>query len=348
MSISIGTWFVADSKENETAFPQVGGRSSTLAFQDVYWRCVACFYVTSGTNNPRARHVFYTNTQIRSVDGFDMQALFDRLGVKVIQLPITYRLPRDKAQSWGNQFYILDVIKHIAGNASTEKFIILDSDCIWNSSVEKLSNALDEFGCITYTLGGKVHEINSAINGVTRQQMRVALNDWQNIESKPGENEGVEYNGGELFAATHSECKILASMIDDLWQWQSGQPNKRGFLEEAHFLSILYAARGYKNFTANPFIKRMWTTFKFNNIEKKDLEIDIWHLPAEKKSGFRAAFRQLVDGKLPDDPSRLRTYFARTMGIPRRSAGKFVADASRKINEKALAFLGAKTGLRTE
>jgi hypothetical protein len=140
----------------------------------------------------------------------------------------------------------------------------------------------------------------------------------------------------------HSECKILASMIDGLWQWQSGQPNIRGFLEEAHFLSILYAARGYKNFTANPFIKRMWTTFKVNNIEKKDLGIDIWHLLAEKKSGFRAAFRQLVDGKMPDDPARLSTYFARTMGIPRRSAAKFVADASRKINEKALAFLGAR------
>jgi len=267
--------------------------------------------------------------------------------VEVIQLPITYRLPRDRVQSWGNQFYILDVIKHIAGNASTEKFIILDSDCVWNSSVEKLSAALDEFGCITYTLGDEEHEPNSAINGITRRQMRTALNDWQHIESKPGEDERVEYNGGELFAATHSECKILASMIDDLWQWQSGQQNKRGFLEEAHFLSILYAARGYKNFTANPYIKRMWTTFKVNNIEKKDLEIDIWHLPAEKKSGFRAAFRQLVDGNLPDDPSRLSTYFARAMGIPRRSAGKFVTDASRKINEKTIAFLSAKNGLRT-
>lgn len=347
MDISIGTWFVADSKENETAFPQVGERSSMTAFQNVYWRCIACFYVTSVAYNPRARHVFYTNTDIGSVDGFDMQALFDRLDVEVIQLPITYRPPPDKAKFWGNQFYILDVIKHIAGNPSTEKFIILDSDCIWNSTVENLSNALDEFGCVVYTLGSEEYEINAAINGITRKQMRVALNDWQKSENKLDEDVPVEYNGGELFAATQSECKILASMIDDLWQWQSGPPEKMGFLEEAHFLSILYAARGYKNFTANPFIKRMWTTFKFNNIEKKDLDLDIWHLPAEKKSGFRTAFRQLVDGKLPDDQPRLKTYFARTMGIPRRSAGKFVADASRKIYEKALAFLGAKIDLRT-
>jgi hypothetical protein len=348
MRISIGTWFVADSKENETAFPQVGQRSSTLAFQDVYWRCVACFYVTSVANNPHARHVFYTNTHIRHVDGFDMQGLFDRLDVEVIQLPITYRLPRDKARSWGNQFYILDIIKHMAGNPSTDKFVILDSDCIWNSSAEKLSSALDECGCLMYTLGNEEFETNAAINGITRQQMRAALNDWQGT-STPGasaEAEGVEYNGGELFAATHAECKVLASMIDDLWQWQSGQPDKKGFLEEAHFLSILYAARGYKTSTANPFIKRMWTAFKFNNVEKKDLGIDIWHLPCEKKSGFRTAFGQLADGKLPDDPSRLSAYFAHTMGIPRRSTGKFVADASRKINEKAQAFVGARIGLR--
>lgn len=347
MDISIGTWFVADSEDNETAFPQVGERSSTLAFQDVYWRCVACFYVTSVANNPRARHVFYTNAPLRSVDGFDMQVLLDRLGVEVIQLPITYRLPRDQAKFWGNQFYILDIIKHIAGNRSTEKFVILDSDCVWNSGVEKLSDALDEFGCITYTLDNEVHEATSTINGITRQQMWAALNDWQNMQGKPMEDERIEYNGGELFAATHSECKLLASMIDDLWQWQAGKQDIRGFLEEAHFLSILYAARGYPNYTANPFIKRMWTTFKFNNIEEKDLELDIWHLPSEKKSGFRTAFQQLAGGKLSDDPALLSAYFARTMGIPRRGAGKFVADASRKINEKTLAYLGAKIGLRT-
>jgi hypothetical protein len=344
MSISIGTWFVADVKENETAFPQVGGHSSSHAFQDVYWRCVACFYVTSVANNPDARHVFYTNTSIRSVDGFDMQALFDRLGVEVIQLPITYRLPRDKASSWGNQFYILDIIKHIAGHPSTDKFIVLDSDCIWNASADNLSRALDQFGCVVYTLGSEEFELHSVINGITRQQMGAALDAWQNAKGQRGSADHVEYDGGELFAATAAECQRLAAMIDDLWQWQLAQPNIRGFLEEAHFLSILYAARGYQNFTANPYIKRMWTTFQFNNLVKEDLKLDIWHLPAEKKSGFRAAFRQLADGKLPNDPSGLSAYFARAMGIPRRSAGKFVADASRKVNEKALALLGTQSG----
>lgn len=56
------------------------------------------------------------------------------------------------------------------------------------------------------------------------------------------------------------------------------------FNEEAHFLSYLF----YKNTiqgggAANKYIKRMWNAPDFYNIQKEDVDLAIWHLPAGKQ-----------------------------------------------------------------
>lgn len=327
MDLTIATWFIADTPETATAFPQVGANSATPEFQKVYWKSIVGFYATSKAHNPTASHLFFSNCALPVIDGLNVADYLAALQVETITLDITYRLPRTVAKDWGNQFYILDIIKFAAEHIQTKSIVVLDSDCVWNRSADQMRSAIERFGCLTYVLGLDAYGPEERINGVTRQEMKEALLSWKLIPQQSAQNFRLEYCGGEIFAATQKECKRLASVLDDLWA------HGKGFREEAHFLSIVYAALGYAMGTADPFIKRMWTTFKHNNIHITDAELTVWHLPAEKKSGFLELFENLRDGRL--SPVGLTGSLGRIMGIPRRGVRKFARDFANKVVEHA-------------
>ena len=342
---SIATWFVADKPGEETSFPQVGGMSSSTGFQDIYWRCVTCFFNSSLRYNVGAHHLFFTNTDIPIVDGVNLADLFLSLGIQIIHLPITFRLPSGQANSWGNQFYILDIIKYVAANKCQDNLIVLDCDCVWTMTAEPISEAISRHGCLTYTLNGEHHPWDASINGATRQEMATTLHRWTSargidapvsVQNAPC----IHYHGGELFAATKQVCCDLAVLTESLWCWwlEAGSGG-RGIKEEAHFLSILYASQSYSNYTANVFIKRIWTTFRVRNSKQSDCDLAIWHLPAEKKTGFRRLFREITGRRreawaaAPEQD--YKKMLGRILGIPRRGPKKLFLDICQKSTERA-------------
>ena len=351
---AIATWFVADKPGEETSFPQVGGQSSSIKFQNIYWRCVACFFASSLQSNPTATHLFFTNAEIPVVDGVDLAGLFRSWQVQVIHLPLTYRLPPGVSKAWGNQLYILDIIKYMAANPCSDEIIVLDSDCVWTTTAEPISKAISKYGCLTYTLNDEHYAWDAPINGVTRQEMSDALRRWTadcDIAA-PAElqNGPIQYHGGEIFAATREVCCDLSLLIDSLWHWwlKTG-PERCGIKEEAHFLSILYALRSYPSYTANPFIKRIWTTFLLSNKTLSDLDLAIWHVPAEKKTGFARLFREITGTRREawataprQDYNKMQAGF---LGIPRRYAMKFFSDLFLKLAEKGRGIFRAASTL---
>lgn len=123
----IGTWLHAEPKGAESRYPQVGGASSSSAFQDVYWRCVMLFFASSVRHNPSATHrLFTTVPSVPDVGSFSTSAFLKRLNVEVIQVPFTYLPPPGYYGAWRNQFYILDIIKYLdAHGAPDEQYVIL-------------------------------------------------------------------------------------------------------------------------------------------------------------------------------------------------------------------------------
>lgn len=330
---AICTWFVADTSQQATYFPQVAGHSDNIELQAVYWRCSVCFFASSLLLNPGQPHIFFTNCDLPTIDGLDLEQLFRRWGVQVVHLPITYRLPEGTVTSWGNQYYVLDIIKHLAKRDEFSRVIVLDSDCLWLRPVDELERSIDEYGVLTCTMGTEDYEIDQPINGMTRKQMADFL--FQFSGTKP---DHVAYHGGEIFASSHTELQRIASQIDSLWEVTCrGTPE--GPKEEAHFLSLLYAMNGYKHDTAHRYIKRMWTNLSFNNCSSSDRQLTIWHLPGEKKSGFRKLY-DLIAGT-GGDLEKVRSLkldgdtYGRIMGVPRRSSKKLVRDVSAKLVEHA-------------
>jgi len=56
-------------------------------------------------------------------------------------------------------------------------------------------------------------------------------------------------------------------------------------LEEAHFLTLIYAAHSILPGGLNPYLKRIWTGIRTRNVVQDDANLTIWHLPWEKRFG---------------------------------------------------------------
>lgn len=330
---AICTWFVGDEDADATFFPQIGMLSNAPEAKAVYWRCICCFFASSRAKNPQAAHLLFTNVSLPTVDGLSVSAFLAALGVVVIRLPITYRIRRPDISSWGNQFYILDVIKKIAADPEFDRYVVLDSDCIFTSGIDGVARKIDEVGVLTYDLLADEGRSNGVMNGCSPEGMLKYLS---RIET-PSVSE-VVYCGGEIFAATRAEISRIAGQIDAFWAPIAAGDDIE-IREEAHFLSVIYAHNGYAIGTANPFIKRMWTTFKYNNTKEADLLRPIWHLPAEKRTGFRHLFSLVAAANGPDDAALHTTRrYAAIMGVPRRNARKFASDLIHKLWEMAQNF----------
>ena len=97
----------------------------------------------------------------------------------------------------------------------------------------------------------------------------------------------------------------------------------------------------YGDMTGNSARKmRMWNTFQHNNLRRADADLAVWHLPAEKQTGFCDLFAQVTA-----DPERhpardaeamglALSNYARVMGHPRRRLSKFARELSLKKAEK--------------
>lgn len=331
---AICTWFVADDASNATYSPQIGKNSDAPEVQAIYWRCITVFYASSIAVNPAARHMFFSNVRPPVIDGLDLGDLFTGWGVEVVRLPINWRLPSGAVWAWANQFYIFEILQHLAQNPVAERILVLDNDVVWLRPVTAMAAAIDQHGALTYLLDDRVYAADTPINGLTGEGMA------RYVARHGGPQEAATpYCGGEIYAATQAMTVRFAQRARVLWpeiQVQADDAPR----EDGHMLSVLYALEGVAIGTAKGFIRRLWTTFHFNNLGPYDPDLTLWHLPAEKKTGFADLFRQVTANPVLH-PARYGAAmgltpanYARVMGWPRRRPVKFVRDLWLKLAEK--------------
>lgn len=290
----ISTWIYLDSAEESSEYPQVGKASHLPEFQQVYWRCVAVFFAVSIQTNPQRKHILFTNVaeaNLPEIDGLDLRGFLKEKKVEIVTLPLRWQAPQGWHGRWRNQFYIFDILEFIENQyntaASDDAFVVLDSDCLVNRSLDSLFQALRRDHLLVLPLGyPEAHNIN----GLTRQDMRLLYTELD------GRDPGLvpEYFGGEIFAADMQVIRQINRMAKGIWQqmlerFAAGKPK---FNEEAHFLSYCYHKIGNYG-SLEGFIKRIWTSPKYNNVQAGDEQLPIWHLPAEKTGGIALIFRQI-------------------------------------------------------
>lgn len=322
----ISTWIYLDSPEESSEYPQVGKASHLPEFQKVYWRCVAVFFALSTQTNPTRKHVLFTNVAFENlpeIDGVALGSFLKKRNVDVVTLPLTWQAPKGWHGKWRNQFYIFDVLQFIENQpfspsadgisplADPEKsaYVVLDSDCMVNRSLDNLFADLQNQGLLTLPMHF-ADDYN--INGLTRGDMRQVFAELDGVD--PGYN--PEYCGGEIFAATLPVVRKINAMAPAIWEemlsrFRDGRPK---FNEEAHFLSYCYHKIGGSD-TLGKYIKRIWTSPKYSNVVVADYQLPIWHLPAEKTGGIALIFNKIKRGEQTWRTEELSGW----LGVPRRS-----------------------------
>ena len=221
---------------------------------------------------------------------------------------------------------MFDILRHLAGRlGDADVAVLLDSDIVWAHSDERLVAATRRAGALTYDIG---LEPDVREHGLTLREMGGLYGevlDALDID-RPAPEAPPPYTGGEIVAATGATLRRLDGLFDPLWaemlrRHAAGLPR---FYEESHALSFLYYALDILDGTANPFIRRIWTNLPDgNDARPTDLSLTLWHVPAEKRTGFRHLFDEVMT---PDSTfwmlspgDAFRRYVGGFLSIPHRA-----------------------------
>ncbi len=334
--LTVATWLYAEPEAEQSLYPRVTGEggSASAQFQAVYWRCAVASLATSRRMNPGAQHVFYTNLgALPVVDGHDLTALFAAWDVEVVRLEYSFLPPEGYYGQWRSQFYVFDILRHLAGRlADGDVAVLLDSDVVWARPATRLVAATRRAGALTYDVG---LEPDLPEHGLSLREMGglyAEVLDALGIDRPPPEAP-PPYTGGEIVAATGATLRRLDALAGPMWaemlrRHAAGLPR---FYEESHALSFLYYALDILDGTANPFIRRIWTTLEEgSDARPTDLSLALWHVPAEKRTGFRHLFEEVVRPQstfwalAPGDA--FRRHVGSFLGVPHTCLGALARD----------------------
>lgn len=318
----ICTWLCADEKGEESIFPQTGILSSSQRHQDIYWRCVLVFFITSRRFNKHQKHVLFTNVkELPVLDGMNVTIILNALEVDVVFTGFKYKTPKGYYGQFQNQFYEFSILEHISKTNvnGTDNYLILDSDCIFINEVDSLFTAATPNGFISFE---DDVDADYVINGLSRNNMKAI---YAELLNKPV-TELPSYHLGEFLLSNVKNIQKIYADFTQLWP-QLLDRNMAGVSklnEEAHTLSFLYFKNGLKAEKHNPYMKRIWTNPLFyRNVHASDLQLCIWHLPSEKTFGIRRLYNYFLK-----KPGGYRTQIShedymrlikKSLGIPRLS-----------------------------
>lgn len=317
----IVTWMYCSPINESILHAQIGKESGTQRTQDYYWRCVFLLFESSARLNRNARHILFVNkSPPRTIDGISLDKLSSQYNIEVIKLQSITKSPSDYYHAWNTQFIVLDVLDQLKEEVGgSDNIFILDSDIIFNEAISnELMNDIESHKALLYSID---YSRNHDINGLTRVEL---------LEISKEMNSGFPvddfvYSGGELICCRGSEISIIADMgrkayLTSLERHREGRAK---FNEEAHLLSYVYHTLGYQPYTANKYVKRIWTDRSaYCNIDGSECDLVMWHLPAEKKAGFLKVFRSFreVDSTLKLTAKN----FARSYGIEESISSKLL------------------------
>ncbi len=332
----IATWLYLEGVGEDGIYPQVPGRSSTSTFHDIYKRCLVTFFTSARATNESAELFLFSNIDLNlGQRDFDRKILnlLKKLRVSIIVLPYTFTPPHEQ-KMWRNQFFVMDVLKYFSNELKeADLCLILDSDIIWSGSTntKKLWTDLSNFGSLTMT---PILDNSELINGLTVKDLETTSK-LMGILDPPR-----QYAGGEFIALRGDKLSQVFHSIEILWDKyisyvSTGEMN---FMEEAHFLSIIYASLQFPFGNGNRYVKRIWTqVLHYSNRDVSDRDLTLWHLPAEKRFGIRRIADKYISGKSqswPEPNSGEWINLTYKLGLAKGFNSKLVLDVLQSVKDR--------------
>ena len=311
------TWFYSENSSEYGIYPQVHGESSSQNFQIVYKKCILTFFTSAVHANQGSKFLLYTNKMESEIFKTKTERRILRkikaLGVEIRTINYTFK-PPEKQRLWRNQFFILDILSDLSSKLENDDLVaILDSDVVWSGS-PNTTNFWNELKIIGSLNMQPIASRDENINGYSQNQLHFLANIF-NLEC----SDCIEYCGGEFITFNYNflnQCVEMSKVLFPKYIKELALSNI-DFIEEAHFLSLIFDTWNVPTGVGNKYIRRIWTNdWKYTNREEHDETLVMWHLPAEKKYGLkRLADVLLLSPKLfwpkyRSFPWRILLYFA--------------------------------------
>jgi hypothetical protein len=284
--------------------------------------------------NPSTRLVVFSNAEnLPIIEGVHFDRVFKMLNIEFHKTAFKFQTPEGYYGQWRNQFYEFSIFDYIANSNQfdlEDNFCLIDSDCIITKPLDNLFMKVEKLSAINYHIA---YPENHKINGLTRLDMKSV---FERLENKYLDNI-PKYYAGEFFAARIKDLKSVSNEFQNIWPKLLDFHSKSEPVlnEEAHVLSYIFFKLGLENEEGNIYIKRLWTDpTTMRNVEKEDEFLAIWHLPAEKRTGFNTFFGKLKGLQFSIQGYRdeqLNNYLKKTFSIPNLTIQKKAYFTMKKI-----------------
>jgi hypothetical protein len=204
----------------------------------------------------------------------------ERIGVGYKEVPFAHRPPVGFAERFNASLYMLDAIEALDAAIT----ILIDPDVLCVDRIDSLLPPADHVAALDMDFPA-----DENINGLTRS-------DAGELHTHLGEpSDAPEHFGGEVYVIPAGLAHTLRKRNGAAWELAlerhaAGLPK---FTTEEHILS--YALRGVPVSKLNGRVRRIWTTHRYRQVDGKEDQLILWHLPAEKDRGFRAMYPAAID-----------------------------------------------------
>lgn len=275
------------------------GKLGGKAKQKIYWKLAFTYFNFSVRLNTNFNHILFTNDQEEVIErGFNYKKEISSLGVEIRYLPFKeYDIPAGGSALFKNAYYKFEVFRELGNEKDAS--IYTDLDCIWANRWDELTELAENYDLILYD----VYDRNS--NPLKQSPNSTSMKDMGDLFRKISSNYLTEYPiwyGGEIIAAKAGIFKELAKKISIIYKQAISEefsnlrfPSGESLLDGDEYLScyVYNNNNNWRIFNAKNQIKRIWTHYKFSNVDSEDMNLKIWHLPAEKISGFEILFNKI-------------------------------------------------------
>lgn len=294
------TYFYLENEDNNNKY---GVSTSNLTKKnEYYFRCIVNFFYSSLKYNKNSKHYFICNEtdNLEFIKNFNFKQFLNDNNIELVKLNSKYVKQNVK---WAGSMFLFDAIEYFKDKENTsDNYIFCDNDMLINYDLDRVKELTKEFDYIAYDV---MHECKKDEN--TGEW----LGNFNGMNPKYMDDSKFIHLGGEFFVL---KGKYINKFIEKFIE-NKDQPD---LCTEEHYLSYLnaYCLQGANAILLNDdnnLIRRIWTTFKYNNKRKTDTDIKILHLPSEKEYGLNWLSHYLIKNNTYNKDVALKYN-----GIPKR------------------------------
>ncbi|WP_410501909.1 hypothetical protein RIF24_14185 [Exiguobacterium acetylicum] len=305
--------FYSESLGEESEYKNIKSKSSSSNFQNIYWESMIVMFSSVAKTNPDAKKILFINKVSSNKRHIE---LLKKLSVEIVEIEYLSKPPKNHWKAWQSTFFILDALNYLKDKVQKDDFVyFLDLDCLVLKDFRDINRVLKKDKILNYVINyadsDVVHE-NLVID--MKKSYATALN----IES-----EKFNYHGGEIYGVYGNE--MLNKLYLELKiSWEKSLNEKKiNFNTEEYLFNYVFMKNNWSFGNANNFVKRIWTdSSSFRNVEDSDMNLTIWHVPAEKNYGLRKIYKYLADDKKANDffhtksEYKINEFFGKFLSIP--------------------------------